>query len=94
MGRVLLDSAVLIDALRGRPAGDRLRTLRRQGDEPWPCAISIEESWRGLLPREVAIAQRLMRRLRCAPLGPPERSCTKQGPSALSWIPEASAGPG
>lgn len=74
MGRVLLDSTVLIDALRGRPAGDRLRTLRRQGDEPWTCAISIEEIWRGLLPGEEAIAQQLMRGLRCAPLGPSEGS--------------------
>ena len=74
MARVLLDSTVLIDALRGRPAGDRLRTLRRQGDEPWTCAISIEEIWRGLLPGEQAFAQRLVRGLRCAPLGPSEGS--------------------
>lgn len=72
VARILLDSTVLIDALRGRPAGERLRALRRQGDEPWTCAISIEEIWRGLLPGEEAIAQRLARGLRCAPLGPPE----------------------
>ncbi|KZS57748.1 hypothetical protein A4G26_15120 [Mycobacterium kansasii] len=65
--RPALDSTVLIDALRGRPAGERLRALRRQGDEPWTCAISIEEIWRGLLPSENAIAQRLVRGLRCAP---------------------------
>src|ERR1700738_4680234 len=70
VARILLDSTVLIDALRGRPAGERLRALRRQGDEPWTCAISIEEIWRGLLPGEDAIAQRLVRGLRCAPLGP------------------------
>ena len=74
MARVLLDSTVLIDALRGRPAGNRLRALRRQGDEPWTCAISIEEIWRGLLPGEEAIAHRLVRGLRCAPLGPSEGS--------------------
>lgn len=72
MGRILLDSTVLIDALRGRPAGERPRTLRRQGDEPWTCAISIEEIWRGLLSGEEAVAQRLVRGLRCAPLGPSE----------------------
>ena len=72
VARILLDSTVLIDALRGRPAGERLRVLRRQGDEPWTCAISIEEIWRGLLPGEEAIAQRLVRGLRCAPLGPSE----------------------
>jgi len=65
VGRILLDSTVLIDALRGRPASERLRALRRQGDEPWTCAISIEEIWRGLLPGEEVIAQRLVRGLRC-----------------------------
>lgn len=68
VAKILLDSTVLIDALRGRPAGERLRALRRQGDEPWTCAISIEEIWRGLLPGEEAVAQRLVRGLRCAPL--------------------------
>src|SRR6516165_213782 len=72
VARILLDSTVLIDALRGRPASERLRALRRQGDEPWTCAISIEEIWRGLLPGEEVIAQRLVRGLRCAPLGPSE----------------------
>ncbi|KAA8956615.1 MAG: type II toxin-antitoxin system VapC family toxin [Mycobacterium sp.] len=72
VARILLDSTVLIDALRGRPAGERLRALRRHGDEPWTCAISIEEIWRGLLPGEEAPAQRLVHGLRCAPLGPSE----------------------
>jgi len=70
MARVLLDSTVLIDVLRGRPAADRLRAMRRQGDEPWTCAISIEEIWRGLLPGEEPAARRFVRGLRCAPLGP------------------------
>ena len=35
MARLMLDSTVLIDALRGRPAAQRLRTLRRTGVEPW-----------------------------------------------------------
>jgi predicted nucleic acid-binding protein len=69
VARILLDSTVLIDALRGRPAAERVRTLRRQGDEPWTCAISIEEIWRGLLPGEEAAALRLVRGLRCAPIG-------------------------
>ncbi len=72
VARLLLDSTVLIDALRGRPAADRLRALRRQGDEPWTCAISIEEIWRGLLPGEETAARRLVRGLRCVPLGPAE----------------------
>jgi predicted nucleic acid-binding protein len=72
VSRVLLDTTVLIDALRGRPAGEHLPASRRQGDEPWTCAISIEEIWRGLHPSEEVIAQRLVRGSRCAPLGPAE----------------------
>jgi predicted nucleic acid-binding protein len=74
VARVLLDSTVLIDALRGRPAAARLRRMRRQGDEPWTTAISVEEIWRGLLPGEEAAARRLVRGLRCAPMGPSEGS--------------------
>lgn len=69
MARVLLDSTVLIDALRGRSAAARLRTMRRTGDEPWVCAISIEEIWRGVAPDEEHPAARLVRGLRLAPLG-------------------------
>ena len=69
MARILLDSTVLIDALRGRPAAQRLATLRRTGVEPWACVISVEEIWRGLLPGEEPQARRLFNGLRLAPLG-------------------------
>lgn len=69
MARVLLDSTVLIDALRGRPAAERIRALRRAGDVPFVCAISVEEIWRGLHPGEEAVVNRLFRGLRTAPLG-------------------------
>jgi len=69
MGRLLLDSTVLIDALRGRSAAERLRVARRRGDEPWVCAVSVEEIWRGVRPDEQAAARRLFRGLRCAPIG-------------------------
>ena len=69
MARVLLDSTVLIDALRGRPAADRLRSMRRTGDEPWICVISVEEIWRGLRRGEETMADRLLNALRLAPLG-------------------------
>lgn len=72
MARVLLDSTVLIDALRGKPAAERVRSMRRGGDQPWICAISIEEIWRGLHSREQADANRLIRGLRLAPLGKDE----------------------
>lgn len=68
MARLLLDSTVLIDALRGRPAAARLAALRRTGTEPWACVISVEEIWRGLRPDEEAIARRLFNGLRLAPL--------------------------
>lgn len=68
MARLMLDSTVLIDALRGRPAAQRLRTLRRTGVEPWACVISVEEIWRGLRPEEEPGARRLFNGLRIAPL--------------------------
>lgn len=72
MSRLLLDSTVLIDALRGRSAAGRLAGLRRIGTEPWVCAISVEEIWRGLRPSEEPVARRLFNGLRLAPLGLPE----------------------
>lgn len=72
MAKIMLDSTVLIDALRGRLAAERLRSMRRDGDEPWVCAVSVEEIWRGLRPQEEAAASRLFRGLRIAPLGASE----------------------
>jgi hypothetical protein len=72
VARVLLDSTVLIDALRGKPAAERVRSMRRSGDQPWVCVISIEEIWRGLHDDEHADARRLIRGLRLAPLGKEE----------------------
>lgn len=72
MSRLLLDSTVLIDALRGRPAAARVLGLRRAGVEPWTCAISVEEIERGLRPGEEIAARRLFGALRTAPLGAPE----------------------
>ena len=69
MSRIVLDSTVLIDALRGRPAAEQVAGLRREGREPWVCAISVEEVWRGLHDEEVPVAVRLFRGLRLAPLG-------------------------
>lgn len=69
MSRLLLDSTVLIDALRGREASQRITALRRKGTEPWVCVISVEEIWRGLRPEEEHVAGRLLNALRLAPLG-------------------------
>lgn len=70
MALVLLDTTVLIDVLRGRPAGDRLRSLRAGGDTPLTSPINVEEVTRGLLtPRELAAAERLFDGLPVLPLG-------------------------
>ena len=79
MARLVLDSTVLIDALRGRPASARLGGLRRAGIEPWVCVVSVEEIWRGLRPGEEPAARRLFRGLRLAPLG------VAEGIRAAEW---------
>ena len=79
MARLLLDSTVLIDALRGRPAAGRVADLRRTGTEPWVCVLSVEEIWRGLRPGEEPSAERLFNGLRLAPLG------VAEGLRAGSW---------
>ena len=85
MARILLDTTVLIDALRGRPAAQRLVSLRRTGAEPWTCVISVEEIWRGLLPGEEPQARRLFNGLRMAPLG------VAEGMRAGAWRREFAA---
>lgn len=69
MGAVLLDTTVLIDALRGRPAAERIRALRRARDQPYVCAVNVEEVVRGLRPGEEQAALRLFSGTRLAPLG-------------------------
>jgi predicted nucleic acid-binding protein len=69
---ILLDTTVLIDALRGRPTAERLRGLRDRGDEPCTCAINVEEVVRGLRPHEETQARRLVEGLREVPLGDAE----------------------
>lgn len=69
---LLLDSTVLIDVLRGRPAARRLLALRDTGELPFLCAVNAEEVERGVRPEEVAAASLLFAGLRPAPLGVPE----------------------
>jgi predicted nucleic acid-binding protein len=52
MGLRVLDSTVLIDFLRGRPAVKRVAALREAGDLPATTAINVEEIVRGLRPGE------------------------------------------
>jgi hypothetical protein len=79
MPAFLLDTTVLIDALRGRPAADRIRRLRAAGDVPVVCAINVEEVWRGLRADEEAAVQRLVIGLRIVRLG------AEEGQRAGAW---------
>jgi hypothetical protein len=68
--RLLLDTSVLIDALRGRDAGRRLRERRTSGAAiPWICAINVEELYRGVREAEEATLSRFLDGPRLAPLG-------------------------
>ena len=66
---VLLDSTVLIDHLRGRPAVVRVRRLRSRGDVACTTAVNIEEVSRGLRPEEAGRTDDLARGLVILPLG-------------------------
>lgn len=79
MAELLLDTTVLIDALRGRTAAERLRALRGEGAPPYICAVNVEEIWRGVRPGEEEAAGRLLGALRVAPLG------REQGERAGRW---------
>lgn len=75
-----LDTTVLIDALRGRSAADRIRELHTRGDPPpWICAINVEELFRGIRPGEAGAVESLVKHLRIAPLG------AREGELAGRW---------
>lgn len=78
-GVLLLDTTVLIDVLRGRPAADRLRRLRGVAPPPYVSAVNVEEVWRGLREDEVVAAERLFDGLRLAELG------RREGRMAGGW---------
>jgi predicted nucleic acid-binding protein len=69
MAELLLDTTVLIDALRGRAAAERLLKLRGEGPPPYICAINVEEVWRGARAIEEEAVRRFLAALRIAPLG-------------------------
>jgi predicted nucleic acid-binding protein len=69
LARILLDTTILIDFLRGRPGVHaRVGDLRTAGDEPYTCAVNVEEVVRGLRPAEHSVAGRLFEGLRVVPL--------------------------
>lgn len=70
---MLLDTTVLIDALRGRPGVlERLVRVQQAGDLPFTCAVNVEEVFRGLRASEADAAESLFRGIRIAPLGSAE----------------------
>jgi predicted nucleic acid-binding protein len=66
---LLLDTTVLIDALRGLAAAERLRALRSGAQVPWICAVNVEEVFRGAPAEEQAPVGRLLSGFQLAPLG-------------------------
>jgi hypothetical protein len=75
---ILLDTSVLIDVLRDRPAKDRLRALKGLGEVPYICGITAEEVQRGLRPSEVERANRLLAGFRVAAIRVPEGALAGQ----------------
>jgi predicted nucleic acid-binding protein len=66
---LLLDTTVLIDVLRGRPAAGRVQELRGTERVPWICAVNVEEIMRGAYAKEESLLARFLGGLRVAPLG-------------------------
>lgn len=81
----LLDSTVLIDFLRGRPAVDRVQRLHAAGDVPGTTAINVEEIVRGLRSAEHDAARRLFAGLVIVPISEAE------GWQAGQWRRESAA---
>jgi predicted nucleic acid-binding protein len=76
---VVLDSTVLIDHLRGRPAAERVEWLALSGDVAATTAINVEEIERGLRPGEEAAADALFGGLVILPIG------LEEGRRAGAW---------
>jgi predicted nucleic acid-binding protein len=64
----VLDSTVLIDYLRGRPAIARVAALRAAGDIAATTAINVDEIVRGLRPAEAGAAAKLFTGLVVLPI--------------------------
>jgi hypothetical protein len=66
---LLLDTTVLIDALRQRPATQRIQQSLDAGEVPWICAVNVDEVLRGTHIEKEASVLRFLRGLHLAPLG-------------------------
>jgi predicted nucleic acid-binding protein len=65
---LVLDTTVLIDVLRGRPAADRLEDLLTAHELLLTTGINVEEVIRGLRPAEQDAADLLLAGLRIVPI--------------------------
>lgn len=65
---LVLDTTVLIDALRGRPAADRVRDLLDGGELLVTTAVNVEEIVRGLRLSEQDAVDNLLTGLRIVPI--------------------------
>jgi predicted nucleic acid-binding protein len=68
MALVVLDTTVLIDVLRGRPAAERVRELIAGQEVLLTTAINVEEIFRGLRGEESMAATRLFSGLHVLPI--------------------------
>ena len=68
MGALILDTTVLIDALRGRSAAGRIRDLAAERHMLLTTVINVEEIVRGLRPNERAAADALFAAIRVLPV--------------------------
>jgi len=65
---VLLDTTVVIDCLRGRPAQDRVRLAAGSGDRLYSTPITVEEVARGLRKGEGDDVERFFNGVEVLPL--------------------------
>lgn len=86
MAAIVLDTTVLIDALRGRPAAGRIRELATKRETLLTTAINVEEIERGLRPSEVGVAIALFTGVRVLPIR------REDGERAGRWRREFAAG--
>lgn len=68
MAPIILDSTVLIDILRGRPAAERVRGLAADREPLLTTAINVEEIHRGLRDTEADAATALFTAVRVLPI--------------------------
>jgi predicted nucleic acid-binding protein len=66
---LLLDTTVLIDALRRRPAAQRIQKHLDVDQIPWICAVNVDEVLRGTTVDKEKIVLGFLRGLHMAPLG-------------------------